>query len=240
MRFGSSIAVLALGLCNAVCADAVPYERLDKNNAVLVILDIQVGLFQLVRDWDPTLYRDNALAHAGLGQAFNLPVVLSTSAETGPNGPLLKPILDMYPNAPLVRRQGEVNAYDSPAFRAALTATNRTQVLIAGITTDVCTTFLALSLRAAGYSVFANIEASGTTSTLVRDAANARMAAAGVQLLSLFAVVSELMRDWRATPGAKELLPWLDEHMPVYGYLARAHRAAVEEGVVIPGEGDLN
>lgn len=75
---------------------------------MLVVLDLQVGLYQLARDWDATLYRDNMLAHAELGKLFNLPTVLSTSAEQGPNGPLPKEILDMYPDAPLIKRQGEV------------------------------------------------------------------------------------------------------------------------------------
>jgi hypothetical protein len=65
------------------------------------------------------------------------------------------------------------------------------------------------------------------------------MQAAGVQLVSLFSIVCDLMRDWRATPGAKEVLPYLDTYLPVYGMLARHHAAAVEEGIVIPGEIEL-
>jgi hypothetical protein len=65
------------------------------------------------------------------------------------------------------------------------------------------------------------------------------MQAAGVQLVSLFSIVCDLMRDWRNTPGAKEVLPYLDTYLPVYGMLARHHAAAVDEGEVIPGELDL-
>jgi hypothetical protein len=81
---------------------------------MLVILDLQVGLYQIARDWDPTLYRENVLAHAELGKLFDLPVVMTTSAQEGPNGPLPKEILAMYPDAPLVKRQGEVE-YVSPS-----------------------------------------------------------------------------------------------------------------------------
>ena len=65
-------------------------------------------------------------------------------------------------------------------------------------------------MRAEGFSVWANTEASGTTSTRVAEEANGRMVAAGVQLVSLFSVVCDLMRDWRNTPGSAEVLPWLD------------------------------
>ncbi|TKA37468.1 hypothetical protein B0A49_13698 [Cryomyces minteri] len=145
----------------------------------------------------------------------------------------------MYPDAPLVKRQGEVDAWDNADFRAAVRATNKTQVVMAGIVTDVCTTFLALSLRAEGYSVWANVEASGTTTALIRDVSNSRMQAAGVQLVSLFSIVCDLMRDWRAKIGSEQVLPWLDQYYPVYGDLARAHAGAVENGTIIPGEAGL-
>ncbi|PSN70022.1 Isochorismatase hydrolase [Corynespora cassiicola Philippines] len=239
MKFGSSIALLAFGLFNAVRGDAVPWERIDKNNSMLLILDLQVGLYQLARDFDATLYRDNMMAHAELGKLFDIPVVMTTSAQTGPNGPLPKEMLDMYPDAPLIKRNGEVNAWDNEEFRAAVEATGKKQIIVAGIVTDVCTAFLALSLRAEGYSVFANIEGSGTTTELIRNTANSRMERAGVQLVSLFSIVCDLMRDWRNTPGAAEVLPYLDRYMPVYGMLARGHAAAIENGTVIPGEAGL-
>ncbi|CAG5178007.1 uncharacterized protein ALTATR162_LOCUS8488 [Alternaria atra] len=236
MKFCSTIALAALTLLNTVRGDAVPWERIDKDDALLLILDLQVGLFQLARDWDPTLYKQNIMAHAEIGKVFDIPVILSTSADQGPNGPLPKEMLEMYPDAPLIRRQGEVNAWDNEDFKAAIRAANKTQIIVGGITTDVCTTFLALSLRAEGYSVFANVEASGTYTELVRDTANARMQQAGVQLVSLFSIVCDLMRDWRNTPGAKELLPYLDKYLPVYGMVARGHAAAVENGTIQPGQ----
>lgn len=78
------------------------------------------------------------IAHAAIGQVFDIPVIMSTSADEGPNGPLPQQILDMYPSAPLIQRQGEVNAWDNPEFRAAIESTGRRQVIVAGITTDVC------------------------------------------------------------------------------------------------------
>ena len=117
----------------------------------------------------------------------------------------------MPPTAPFVKRNGEVNAWDNADFRAAVEATGKKQVIIAGITTDVCTAFLALSLVEAGYTVFANSDASGTFDVKTASEANDRMRAAGVQVLSMFAVACELMRDWRNTPGAVEMLPFFDK-----------------------------
>lgn len=50
---------------------------------MLLVVDHQLGLAQLVRDYSPTEFRNNILAHAALGNLFNLPTILTTSAETG-------------------------------------------------------------------------------------------------------------------------------------------------------------
>lgn len=47
-------------------------------------------------------------------------------------------IIDMFPDAPFVQRQGEVNAMDSEEFRDTLASLNRSQIIVAGIATDVC------------------------------------------------------------------------------------------------------
>ena len=63
---------------------------------------------------------------------------LNIYSFTGPNGPLPHEILEMHPGAPLIKRQGEVNAWDNADFRAAVKATGKKQVILAGIVTDVC------------------------------------------------------------------------------------------------------
>ncbi len=68
-----------------------------------------------------------------------------------------------------------------------------------------------MSLRQAGYTVFANAEASGTTSRRIADDANERMRAAAVHVCSLFAIAADLMRDWRNKPGSLELMPFFDK-----------------------------
>jgi nicotinamidase-related amidase len=78
------------------------------------------------------------IAHSAVGKLFDIPVIMTTSAQQGPNGPLPKEILDMYPDAPLIRRQGEVDAWDNVEFKAAVRAANKSQIIMAGIVTDVC------------------------------------------------------------------------------------------------------
>lgn len=228
--------LLSVGISCIVAVSAFTFERLDKNNTVLLVVDHQLGLAQLVRDFTPTEFRNNILAHAALGILFDLPTILTTSAETGPNGPLPKEIVEMHPDAPYIRRNGEVNAWDNQEFKAAVEATGKKQVVIAGIVTEVCTAFLALSLREEGYSVWANTDASGTFTPILAADANRRMEQAGVHISGLFAIAMDLMRDWRDTPGTAELLPFLDLYLPAYGITARAHAGAIQNGSLVPGE----
>ncbi|KIJ43917.1 hypothetical protein M422DRAFT_47734 [Sphaerobolus stellatus SS14] len=109
-------------------SDKFTYERLDKNNAALLVVDHQVGLFQFVRDLGPEEFRNNILPHAALGKVFDLPTILTTSAETE--------IVAMHPKAPFIKRGGEVNAWDNKDFRDAVRTTGKKQVIVAGIVTD--------------------------------------------------------------------------------------------------------
>ncbi|KAJ5994895.1 hypothetical protein N7481_001872 [Penicillium waksmanii] len=228
MRFSSAIPAFLL----AITAPVQAWNRLDKDNAALLVIDHQVGLSQVVRDFSTNDFRNNMLGHAALGNVFNLPTVLTTSSDAGPNGLMIKEIMEMHPNATFVRRQGEVNAWDNAEFRAAVKATGKKQLIIGGIVTEVCTAFLALSLIDEGYEVYANTDASGTFDTRLAEDANRRMERAGVTLMGLFGIVCDLMRDWRKTPGLTELLPYLDKYQFAYGLVARHHAGALQNGTL--------
>ncbi|MCW5582099.1 MAG: hydrolase, partial [Luteimonas sp.] len=92
---------------------AAPYRRLDKNQAALLLVDHQAGLLSLVRDIDPDRFKNNVLALADLGKYFELPTILTTSFEDGPNGPLVPELKQIFPDAPFIARPGQINAWDN-------------------------------------------------------------------------------------------------------------------------------
>ena len=173
------------------------YSRIDKDKAALLLIDHQAGLLSLVHDYSATEFRNNVKALAAVGKFFNLPTVLTTSFQEGPNGPILPELTETFPDAPLIARPGQINAWDNEDFVKAVKDTGKTQLIIAGVVTDVCVVFPALSAIEAGFEVFVVTDASGTFNESVRHAAWARMSAAGVQLMNWFAVTCELHRDWR-------------------------------------------
>jgi len=176
---------------------STPYVRLDKNDAACLLVDHQAGLLSLVRDIEPDTFKNNVLALADSARYFNLPTILTTSFENGPNGPLLPELKEIFPDAPYIARPGQINAWDNEDFVKAVKATGKKQLLIAGVVTEVCVAFPALSAIEEGYEVFVVTDASGTFNDIARHSAWSRMTAAGAQLLNWFAVACELHRDWR-------------------------------------------
>lgn len=81
-------------------------------------------------DFEPTEFRTNVLGLVKTAAYFNAPSVLTTSFDTGPNGPIVQEIVDALPNAPLIRRPGQVNAMDNEDFVKAVKATGKKQVIV--------------------------------------------------------------------------------------------------------------
>lgn len=102
-----------------------PYQRLDKNNAVVALVDHQAGLLSLVRDFEPDRFKNNVLALADLAKYFKLPTILTTSFEDGPNGPLVPELKQIFPDAPYIARPGQINAWDNEDFVKAIKATGK-------------------------------------------------------------------------------------------------------------------
>jgi nicotinamidase-related amidase len=198
-----------------------PYVRLDKNKAVVLLVDHQTGLLSLVRDIDPDKFKNNVLAVADLAKYFKLPTILTTSFEDGPNGPLVPELKQTFPDAPFIPRPGQINAWDNPDFVKAVKATGRNQLIIAGVVTEVCVAFPALSAIAEGYEVFVVTDASGTFDEIPRHSAWNRMSEAGAQLMTWFGLACELHRDWRS--DVEGLGTLFSNHIPDYRNLITSY-----------------
>ena len=204
-------------------ATTYQYNRLNKDDAAVLMVDHQAGLVSLVQDYPPNEFKNNVLALANIAKFFDLPTILTTSFEQGPNGPIVPELKEMFPDAPYIARPGQINAWDNEDFVSAVKATGKKQLIIAGIVTDVCVAFVALSAIEAGFDVFVVTDASGTFDATVRDAAWERMSAGGVQLLNWFAVACELHRDWRN--DIEGLGNLLSNHIPLYRGLMTSYFA---------------
>jgi len=198
------------------------YDRPTPENSIILMIDHQVGLFASLRDPQGlSQVKGNAIALAKTAKAFKIPVMITTSNAQWQNGDLIPEIKDLFPNEPIYRRTGIINAYEDPTFRAAfeniVKKTGRKHIILAGITLGTCTLFPTLSLRHDGYSVYPVIDAAGTWNAYEAQASVARMTLAGAEPTTIFPLVCELQADWK-NPTANAAVGIFD-HLPEYAYI---------------------
>ncbi|MDH7787445.1 nicotinamidase-related amidase [Ochrobactrum sp. 19YEA23] len=200
---------------------------IDPNDAVMLLIDHQSGLFQTVADMPMPVLRNHATALARMATLINMPVITTASVPQGPNGPLIPEIHENAPHAQYVARRGEINAWDNPEFVKAVKATGRKTLIIAGTITSVCMAFPAISAVQDGYKVFAVVDASGTYSKMAQEITLARIVQAGVVPMDTAAVASELQKTWHRD-DAQEWANVYTKIFPPYQLLIESYMKAQE------------
>lgn len=200
-------------------------ERWTPDNCAFAFIDHQTGLMNLVDSARPVEFKNMVIALAKTAKLHNVPTVITTSAADGPNGPFIPEVLQLLPDAPIISRPGQINAWENSDFVDAIKKTGRKKIVMSGITTDVCVAFATLSAIDAGYEVYVVADASGSMNADTQSASLMRMADAGAIMGSWFAISCELLWDWRnpAGPGTAQLFI---EHMPSYAEVFNSHKAA--------------
>ena len=124
-------------------------ERLTRDNAVLLLVDHQVGLYTGVRDIDILQLKHNIVALTRSLLALKVPVVVTTTREKM-WGPLIPELADVLHGVPSIERT-TVNAWDDKRIVDAVKATGRKKLIVTGISTDVCLAFPAIAALADGF-----------------------------------------------------------------------------------------
>jgi len=183
------------------------FERFTADNAAMLLIDHQVGTMGWVKSISFEEMKRNALMLAQSARILKMPVVLTSSMEEYAQGPLLSELESILPAefAARVKRFGIVNAMDDESFAAAVRATGRKKLIIAGVTNDVCTVYPALSLVGEGFEVQVVADAGGSPTRMADDISLRRMERAGVTLTSTNQLIAELAGSW-VTPEGGELI----------------------------------
>src|SRR5215210_5649697 len=199
---------------------------IDTSDSVFLLLDHQSGLFQTVKDVSVTELRNNTVMLAKLATLLKIPVI-TTASENGPNGPLMPEIHQFAPHAVYVGRKGEVNAWDNEDFVKAVRATGKKTLIMAGVWTSVCVMFPALDAKAAGYKVYAVMDASGDPSEMASRTSLARFVQGGVIPTTTNAVLSEVHRTWDR-PEAAQIGGLYSHVSPNYAAVVESYMKAQE------------
>lgn len=188
-------------------------------NSVMLLIDHQVGTMQLIKNIPLEVVKRNTLALAKTAKVLNIPVVLTSSQEENLQGPLLPELQDILPEAfqTRIQRAGIVNAWDDSRFKAAVIGHNRKNIIMAGVTTDVCLVYPAISARQEGYNVQAVMDASGSPFNISEEMSRRRMEREGVVLTATNTLMAELAQDWSRPQGEQLLQILFQDVLPKIG-----------------------
>lgn len=165
-------------------------------NCAIVFIDFQPGQYATVGSTTRAEIDLGAVTLAKLAHSYRIPTVVTTVAvDMGVNEPTVAEIMDELPGVSQIDRTG-VNAWEDADFRAAIEATGRRKIVMAGLWTEVCLAFPTLDMLREGYEMYPVIDAVGGVSPVTHRTAISRMEQAGAQPITSLALGCELMRNW--------------------------------------------
>lgn len=169
---------------------------LTPQDSAIVFIDFQPGQYATVGSASRAEIDLGAVTLAKLAHAYQVPTVVTTVAvDMGVNEPTVPELMDELPGVTQIDRTG-VNSWEDADFRAAIEATGRKKIIMAGLWTEVCLAFPTLDMLAEGYDVYPVVDAVGGVSAITHQTAITRMVQAGAQPITSLALGCELMRNW--------------------------------------------
>ena len=200
-------------------------EKLTSQNSAIVLVDYAVGFANLFRSHGIEENVNAATALVKTAQAFDVPLVVTAGQDSDAPGPIYPRVLAALGDHPVVRRGGEFDAFDSPAFEAAVRATGRTKLVIAGLMTEGCVLQTALGGLRRGYDVHVVVDASAGETTEAHQVALQRMVQAGVVPVTWMSVATEYQVSWGNFGTVRQYAGLIADHSPQLGMNLLTHAA---------------
>jgi nicotinamidase-related amidase len=178
-------------------------NELTTANSVLVLIDHQPWVGLLVHSIDPGLMINNVAGLAQAAKNLGVPTILTTIGAKGSVlvDPLFKELTEIFPDVTPIDRTS-THAWSHPEVRAAIDATGRKKLIMAGLVTEVCLAQSVLAALKEGYEVFFVSNCSGGATAEAHEDAKARMVQAGAKPIDWLAVISEWAPDYTSPERA--------------------------------------
>jgi nicotinamidase-related amidase len=179
-------------------------ERFSPQNAFIVLVDHQTGTI----DWVKSLPKNTVIAScrvlARMAVDYKMPLLLTTTMEEVV-GPTITDIQSVAADAFAKRfkRGGQLSCFDDPGLREAAKATGRKNMILAGLTTDICLFWAANAAHNLGYEVTVVADACGTMSTLGDETTFDRLRGMGITVTVVNQMVTELVDNFGTPEGQK-------------------------------------
>ena len=207
-------------------------NELTIENSALVLIDHQPAVALAVQSIDHRLLIDNVAGLARAAKALGVPTVLTTVGAQGSVlvDPIFKEISDVFPDITPIDRPSS-HAWSHPDVRAAVDATGRRKLIMAGLVTEVCLVQSVLAARNDGFEVFFVSDCSGGVTREAHDDAKVRMTMAGAKPINWMAVTGEWAPYW-ASPERAAIADVYSQRSGSAGLASDYAMAQIKAGVV--------
>lgn len=196
-------------------------KHFKKEDTVMLLIDHQVGTINFAANRPKDMIINRAATLAKIAKSLDIPVVLTTSQEDQMQGATIPELQKILPEeyANRIKRTGVTNAWDDPNYKkAVLKAGNgRKNVIMAGLTNDVCIVYPSISMVEEGYDVQVVIDAGGSPTQIADDIAQKTWEKAGVRTTAINQLVAELTASWGTEDGLKLVKILGEDVIPTFG-----------------------
>ena len=189
---------------------------LTPDNCVVTLIDHQPQMMFGVAGVDRQSIINNTVALGKAAQVFDVPVVLTTVETKSFSGNLWPQIRAVFPEQQPIERSS-MNSWDDKNFVAAIKATGRKKIVLAGLWTEVCVTFPTVQAIHDGYEVYVVEDCCGDVSQLAHDNAMKRVIQAGAKPVTSLQVMLEFQRDWAEKDTYDAVMDIVKTHYGAYG-----------------------
>jgi nicotinamidase-related amidase len=194
-----------------------PYHRLyTPADAAVVFIDQQPQMLFGMANADRATLINNVTLFAKVAKEFNIPTVITAVETESFSGYVWPQLLDVFPGQPVIERSS-MNSWDDAAFRKAIDATGRKNIIMTGLWTEVCIAWPTIEMLGSGYNVYVVEDCCGATSPAAQEAALSRMVQAGAVRLTTIAALLEFQRDWKNKEHYDALMRLLKQQGGAYG-----------------------
>jgi nicotinamidase-related amidase len=175
---------------------------LDPNTVQILFADLQPQIVARSETNTPDALARSAAVLAQVARLLHLPMYLSVVPEGG-QPPELIPALARETEGVTQHPRLSNSPFLDEATRAAIAATGRQRLVIAGFTTEVVVLHAVCDAIAAGYRAYVPVDACGGMSSRTEEAAFRQIEAAGGITTSVVTLVTALAPDASTDLGGK-------------------------------------
>ncbi len=179
------------------------HARFTPENTALILVDHQVGTIgwagELTNEEERNQLKMWTRVIARFAKNAGIPTILTSSLETEAQGPLLPEFKEIMPAEyeARIQRTGVINAWDDPTFVQAVRATGKKNLLMGGLTTDVCLVPPALSAKAAGFNVVALLDISAACTKIGAQNSRDLLQKAGIEIITVTPMITSMLGNYK-------------------------------------------